>query len=227
MNSRVTLIVVAVFLLLLGYVFFVDQDKPSVQLNATPTRAEAVKPYLFPISTTNVQSIQVRDLRAPREVLLKRAETGWQVVKPEQKAADDFVVTQKINQMITLQASRVLTNVTDLKPFGFVTATLEVRVVMTDTQEYGITVGAKTPGGYDYYAVYTGGKDVFVVSPSVIDDLLAWFDAPPYQPTPTPTFTPTPPVTPTEAGTPPATTAPPNIVPTFVPTPQVTGTPKP
>ncbi|MBI3740901.1 MAG: DUF4340 domain-containing protein [Chloroflexi bacterium] len=233
MNSRVTLIVVAVFIALFGFVFLVDQDKPSQQLNATPTATGIAKPYLFPVASSDVQSIEVRDLRAPRQVKVTRTDAGWRIETPEQKEGDDFKITQMLNRLITLQPSRVLSNVTDLKSFGFITATLEARITLTNTEQYALTVGDKTTGGNDYYAVHTGGKIVFIVSQSVIDDLMAWFDAPPYQPTPTPTFTPTIPVTPTVTGTPPTstpapitpTTAPPNIVPTFVPAP--TNTPRP
>ena len=122
---------------------------------------------------------------------------------------------------------------TNLAPFGLVTATLEVRLVMSDTTAYAITVGDKTPDGSSYYAVYTGDKSkVFLLSSSVVDNLEAWLNTPPYEPTPTATATATPPVTPTVPGTPPAevtpgaaaTAPPPNIVPTLV-IPAVTPTP--
>ena len=102
-------------------------------------------------------------------------------------------------------ATRVLTNVTDLAPYGFITPTLEIRVVMSDTKQYAITVGNKTPNGTSYYVVYTGDKStVFLVNTSNIDEVKGWLDAPPYQPTPMPTFTPspTPSVTDTPAATP-------------------------
>ena len=197
MNPRVTLLVVAAFLALFGYVMFVDPDKPAVQLNATPTTTSVPKPYVFPVSSTDIKSLQVRDLRAAREVKLSRTDAGWQMEKPESKAGDDFKITQMINRIITLQSTRVITTVSDLKPFGFVPAQLEARITMKDGTEYGVLIGDKTPGGNDYYAVHTGSSQVFTLTTSLIDDLLLWFDAPPYQPTPTPTFTPTPVVTPT------------------------------
>ena len=139
-----------------------------------------------------------RDLRRAREVTITRNETGWQISKPETKPADAPQVDSTLTQLTTLQATRVLTNVTDLKPYGLVTATLEVRLVMSDTTAYAITVGDKTPDGSSYYAVYTGDKSkVFLLSSSVVDNLEAWLNTPPYEPTPTATATATPPVTPT------------------------------
>ncbi len=221
MNPRITLIVVALFALLLGYVYFVDINKTPAQLG-TPVPTPA--PQVFSLTSDNVKSIEVRDLRRPREVTITRNENNWQITKPETKPADSTAVQSTLLELTTLQANRVLTNVTDLAPFGLVTATLEVRLVMSDTTAYALTVGNKTPDGSSYYAVYTGDKSkVFLISSSTVDTLNTWLTTPPYEPTATPTATATPPVTPTAAGTesPPATPAagstapPPNIVPTI------------
>lgn len=232
MNPRITLIVVALFALLLGYVYFVELNKTPAQLG-TPVPTAA--PQVFSLSSSNVKNIEVRDLRRTREVTITRNESGWQISKPETKPADAPQVDSTLTQLTTLQATRVLTNVTNLAPFGLVTATLEVRLVMSDTTAYAITVGDKTPDGSSYYAVYTGDKSkVFILPSSAVDSLDAWLNTPPYQPTPTATATATPPVTPTVPGTTPAETTPgaaatappPNIVPTLV-VPVVTPTPTP
>ncbi len=212
MNPRITLIVVALFVLLFGYVYLVEMNKTPEQLG-TPTPVR--QPQVLQLNAKDVKSIEVRDLRAPRETKLTRTETGWTIESPVQKAADSPTVESAIGQLTSLQATRVLTNVTDLAPFGFVTATLEARLIMSDTTPYAVTVGGKTPDGSDYYAVYTGDKSkVFIVSASTITTLLGWLDTPPVEPTPTPTPTvtatptATPPVTPTAATTPELTPAP-------------------
>lgn len=232
MNPRVTLILVAVFAVFFGYVFFVEQNKTPEQLG---TPAPTLAPGIFQLNASNVKSLQVRDLRAPREVDLTRTDKGWQVDKPVQKPADSSAVDNIVSQLVTLKASRVLTNVTDLAPYGFVTATVEARFTMSDTTTYALTIGDKTPDTSGYYAVYTGDKSrVFIVDGSTVSQMLLWLDNPPYEPTPTPTFTPTPPVTATITGTvtaatPPAGTPgapPPNIVPTVeLPTPPPSATP--
>ncbi|MCL4487878.1 MAG: DUF4340 domain-containing protein [Chloroflexi bacterium] len=232
MNPRVTLILVAVFAVLLGYVFFVEQNKTPEQLG---TPAPTTAPEIFQFNTSNVKSLQVRDLRSTREVVLTRTDKGWQVDKPIQKAADSATVDNVVGQLVTLKATRVFTNVTDVAPFGFVTATVEARITMSNTTTYALTIGAKTPDSSGYYAVYTGDKSkVFIISSDVVDQMLGWLNTPPYEPTPTPTFTPTPPVTATITGTltvetPAAATpgaATPNIVPTVaLPTPAPSATP--
>ncbi len=187
MNPRITLIVVALFVLLFGYVYFVEMNKTPEQLG-TPTPVR--QPQVFQLNAKDVKSVEVRDLRAPRQTKLTRTETGWTIDLPVQKAADSSTVESAVGQLTSLQATRVLTNVTDLAPFGFVTATLEARLIMSDTTPYAVTVGGKTPDGSDYYAVYTGDKSkVFIVSASTITTLLGWLDTPPVEPTPTPTPT--------------------------------------
>lgn len=228
MNPRNTAILVALALILLGYVYFVELPKtPEQRGTLVPTPQQAV----FAVKANDVKNIAIRDLRGARQVALERTENGWQVQQPTSKAADSLSVDSAVNQLTSLRASRVLTNVTDIAPFGFVTATLEVRFVMSDTTPFALTIGNKTPDGSNYYAVYTGDRSkVFIVPSAAIESVKAWLDTPPYEPTPLPTSTPTPEGTPgTEGATPGPggpTVAPPNLVPT-VALPPPAGTPTP
>ncbi|MBI5034612.1 MAG: DUF4340 domain-containing protein [Chloroflexi bacterium] len=209
MKPRNTLIVVAVFAVLVGYLYFFEINKTPEQLSAqlgTPTARPPV--YALQFNSSEVASIQVSDLQAPRQVVIKRNGDQWQIAQPADKAADTFPVQSAVSALSSLQASRVLTDVTDLAPYGLVTPTLEVRLVMSDTKQYAITVGGKTPNGASYYVTYTGDKSrVFLVNTGSIDEVKAWLDTPPYQPTPTPTFTPSP--TPSVTDTPAVTPTPP------------------
>ena len=216
MKPRTTLIVVAVFALLVGYIYFFEINKTADQLSAqlgTPTAKPPT--YALQLNASDVNSIQLSDLQAPRQVIVQRNGSDWQVTQPISKTADTFPVESAVSALASLQATRVLTNVTDLAPYGFVTPTLEIRVVMSDTKQYAITIGGKTPNGSSYYVIYTGDKsNVFLINTSNIDEVKGWLDAPPYQPTPTPTFTPSP--TPSVTDTP-----------AITPTPAATDTPKP
>jgi hypothetical protein len=224
-KPRNTLILVAVFAVLFGYVWFVEAPKTPAQLG-TPTPP---MPVVFNLKAADVKSIEIRDLQAPRQVTVTRAGSGWQVEQPVAKGADAPAVDNAVSQLVNLQATRVLTDTTLFSQY-FITPTIEARLVMSDTTSYAITVGNKTPDGSDYYVSYTGDHSkVFLVSTIDIDTLKGWLDTPPYEPTPTPTFTPTtpptatPPVTETITTTQ-TTTAPPGIVPTLIP---ATETPKP
>ena len=207
MNPRTTLIVVALFALLGAYVYFFELNKTPEQLSAQQGTPTAKPPqYALQLNVDNVASLEVTDLRAPRGVKLTRAGDGWRVNQPIDKPADAGQVDSALGALTNLTTSRVLTNVVDLAPFGLVTATLEARIIMSDTTQYALTVGNKSPDGKYYYAVYTGDKaKVFLIDTSSIDSLKGWLDTPPYEPTPTPTFTPSPTLSITD--TPPATLA--------------------
>jgi hypothetical protein len=158
-------------------------------------------------NSSDVSTIQVSDLQAPRQVVIKRNADQWQVTQPTEKTADKFQIDSTLSGLSNLQATRVLTNVTDLAPYGFLTPTLEVRLVMSDTKQYAVTVGGKTPNNSNYYVTYTGDKSqVFLINTGNVDEIKTWLDTPPYQPTPTPTLPPSP--TPSVTDTPVATETP-------------------
>jgi hypothetical protein len=214
-KARNTLILVALFAVLFGYVYFFELNKTPAQLG-TPTPPA---PVVFDLNASDVNSIEIRDLVSSRQVKVTRTGGGWQVDLPVYKAADGGSIDTALSALVQLQATRVLTDVTDVAQY-FVTPTIEARLIMTGTQTYAITVGGETPDGSSYYVTYTGDKSkVFTVATSSIDTLKGWLAAPPYQPTPTPTFTPTPPVTPTAVITATAT-----VTATLIP---ATDTPKP
>jgi hypothetical protein len=201
LNPRTTLIVVVLFALLAGYVFFVEWNKTPEQLNAqlgTPTSKPPA--YVLQFDSLQVQQIQISDLRAARQVTVARSSDGWQL-KPMDQPADKFMVELALGSLANLSANRVLTNVVDLAPYGLVTATLEARVVMSDSKQFAVTIGNKTPDSRYFYAIYTGDKSkVFLIDVGSINTLQDWLDKPPYQPTATPTLPPLP--TPTATETP-------------------------
>ncbi len=212
MKPRTTLIIAAIFALLAGYVYFFELNKTPEQLSqqlGTPTITP--RPYVMQFDPAQVTTLEVADLRAPRQVRLTRDRANWQVTLPIEKGADNFQVESVLTTLANWQATRVLTNVTNLAPFGFVTPTLEVRIAMSDQKEYAITIGNKSPNNMAYYAVYTGDQSrVFLLDTPNVDKLKDWLDTPPYEPTPTPTFTPTltPTATPPIPETPAATETP-------------------
>lgn len=208
MKPQTTLIIVAVFALLAGYVYFFELNKTPEQISATLGTPTAKPPtYVIQVDSLNIKSVELADLRAPREVKVSRTETSWQLNKPVEKPADRFSVESAAAALASLKASRVLTDVTNLGQYGLITPTLEARIVMNDNQQYAITVGGKTADARSYYATYTGDNTrVFLIDASSIDTIKVWLDTPPYEPTPVPTSTPAP--TPVETATPTATETP-------------------
>jgi hypothetical protein len=224
LNPRTTLIVVALFALLAGYVYFIELNKTPVQLGA-PT--QAIQPQVFQLPSGQIDTLEVRDLRSGREIRLRRAgQNGWQFEKPTTREADPLRVEPIITGLAQLQASRIITNATGLDQFGVLAGTLEARMILRDSTPYAIIVGNKTPDGNSYYAIYSGNKEqVFLIATRLVDEFMTWLDAPPYYATPTPTATlaATPTVSATQTVSP--TVPLPSIAPTVLPTPAIT--PKP
>ncbi|MBI5649656.1 MAG: DUF4340 domain-containing protein [Chloroflexi bacterium] len=206
MNQRNTLILVAVLALLAGYVYFFEINKTPEQLSAqlgTPTAPPQA--YIFQLDQKQVRELLVRDLRDGREAHLARNEKGWQILKPVNAPADSEKIEQALGYITTLQATRVLTNVTDIKQFGLGNATLELRVTMQDGAPFALTVGDKTADGASYYVAYTGATNqVFIVSTFVLEGAKVLLDKPPLEPTPLPPPTAT--RAPSDNATPPAAT---------------------
>lgn len=220
MNTRTTLIIVGLFLLVLGYVYFVEFPKTPTQLGQ-PTRPA---PRVFDLASGQVARLELRDLRRAREIQLVRVDKAWQFEKPTTQIADASRVNDTVDGFVILQASRVFTDVTDLSQYGVLTGTLEARMIMRDSSAYAITIGNKTASGDSYYAIYTGAKQapVFIIASRLVDEWVGWFDNLPLPPTPTPTFVPPPTVSATPTVSP--TVAAPSIVPTLLPTPAPTPT---
>jgi hypothetical protein len=204
LKSRSTLILVAVFAALAAYLYFFEINKTPEQLSGqrgTPTATPP--PYVLQLDASKVKSLQIRDLQKGKEVTVNRTDTGWQLL-PLDKPADADKIGQALSYITTLQATRVLTNVTDIKAFGLTSASLELRLVMADNTVYAITVGNKTPNDSGYYVIYTGATDkVFVVETLVIDGAKVFFEAPPLEATATPSAPAAPALaTPEPSGTP-------------------------
>lgn len=221
MNGRTTLVIVGLFLLLGGYIFFFELNKTPAQLGGPPPRPA---PQVFDLPSGQVARLELRDLRKARTIELARIDKAWQFEKPTTQIADSSRVNDTVDGFAVLHASRVFTDVTELAQYGVLTGTLEARIILRDSSTYAITVGNKTAAGDSYYAIYTGSKQapVFIIASRLVDEWLGWFDNPPYPPTPTPTFTPPPTVSATQTVAP--ATAAPTGIPTQVPIPAATPT---
>jgi len=219
-NSRTTLIILGLFAAVLAYIYFFELNKTPAQLAQPPRPA----PKVFDLASGQVARLQLRDLRNGREIQLVRIDNAWQFEKPTTQIAEALRVNDTVDGFAILQASRVLTDVTDLNQFGILTGTLEARMIMRDSTAYAMTVLNKTTAGDSYYAIHSGSKQapVFIIASRLVDEWLGWFDNPPYPPTPTPTRAPSPTVSATQTVS--ATIAAPTGIPTQVPIPAATPT---
>jgi hypothetical protein len=199
-NSRTTLILAGIFLILGAYIYFVELQKSPEQISGQAPRPA---PQVFDLANLDVTRLEIRDLKRAQQINLVRVAGAWQIEQTPPVAADTNRLNDIVDGFKHLQASRVFTDVTDLTQYGVLTGTLEARMISSDSKSYALTVGNKLPAGDSYYAIYTGGKQpLFVIATTLVDEWLGWFDKPPLQPTPAPTSTASPSLTPVPLLTP-------------------------
>ncbi len=192
MKPRNTLILVALFAALVGYLYFFELNKTDAQISATlGTPTARPDPYVFQVNASEAQTFIITDLRFPRAIKVTRDGDGWKMLEPVAYPGDPTKLDALASVMSNLRATRMITNVTNLAAFGLNPAMLEARMVMSDTRTFGFVLGNKTPDNRYYYIAYTGdASKVFLIDTSLGDSLKALLDTPPFKPTATPTLKP-------------------------------------
>lgn len=196
MKVRNTLILVVVFALLAGYVYFFEIKKIEEGEEEEGPKTTQV----FDLVADDVVELTVK---GPEGIARLRHVEGqpWQIEEPIQEEADDVRVTSLVNRLATLTASRTLTETGSLATYGLAEPQLTAELKTRDNQLEALLAGDKNPQGSSYYVQKEGDENVYLVYASTIDDLKRLITEPPKKPTPTPTFTPIAGITVTVAAT--------------------------
>lgn len=188
-----TLGLVAAFLILALFVYL----EPRLTARPTPTPAGASR-NLLDVSSAAIQRIRVIDHANRLEAEVERAADGqWFLTLPTRHLVRQDTIDTLAGGFATLFVQQVISDVTDLSPYGLVTPTYTIVISATD-RVFTLTVGTQTPVGGGYYVRREGDPAVYVVGTFAIDEAKKLITQPPLAtPTPTPTITPTPTSTPT------------------------------
>lgn len=195
MKPRNTLVLLIILILVGGYVYLTQMRAPksdSVDGTAVPT----VEPVLQ-IEETTVLTITVEGPTGQTRLSRTSANDAWLMTTSVPTLttasgpveADPDRASSILFMISGLAASRVLTNVTDLAPFGLVSPEWSCAVETQQGERLVVYLGDKNPLGSSYYAKREGSPNVFLVSVFVGDDLRGLVENPPIKPTPTPTTT--------------------------------------
>jgi Domain of unknown function (DUF4340) len=218
MKLRNTIILAVLLLVLLGYAYYVQaRGGGSATAQATPS---ATPVAMFDFVTDNANKFQVTDVQTNQSVVVTRQGDTWHMQQPKDSATDPLRIASALSDVAHLNATRVLTNATDLSAFGLITGTIEARVTMSDTTQYVLKIGDDTVDHTASYALKNDDKSkVYLIDPSTATTLRDFVANPPYPPTATPTPLPTltPTATPTSTPTPGPGT--PSVTPAPSPTP--------
>ncbi len=162
-SFRSTLVLFVVLVGLVGYIYFVESRKP-----ATPAGEDA-KPKVFSVAADRIGELTVKPASGDATVL-RKADGAWQIVQPEQSAADDAEVSGLTSGLASLEIQRVVDeNPRNLKQYGLEQPRLDVAFKAAgDKNERHLLVGDKTATGGDLYAKLQNEKRVFLI-PAYLD----------------------------------------------------------
>ena len=194
MKWRNTILVLIVFALLAGYVYFFEMRKKEPE--TTPEEEEKI---VFQIPQDDVVELIVESDEGKRTRLVKEGEEPWKMVEPAEEEADTRRVDAMVFRFVRLKANGFFTATAEsLADYGLGVPKLTAKAVLKDKSEKALLVGNKTPNKANYYMMKKDVLDrIYLVESTFGDDLWRLITEPPKKPTPTPTatITPTPEIT--------------------------------
>ncbi len=186
MKFRNTLILVAIAILLGGYVLFVERKTaPQDEQDATiPTPLAAALTF----SSSDARSVVIARASQGQRTELTYGDDGlWRLIAPVQDEADQEQVIRFVESLSQLRPSRALTETTgqpadyDLDP-----PDIQVDVTMQDGAVHTLRLGAMNPSQSGYYGQVASDATIYLMPFSVGADAERMLNTPPIKPTPTP-----------------------------------------
>jgi hypothetical protein len=207
-NTWVLLIILAA---LVGFAFYLKDQKARSVAQATPTPGSML---LFNSSEGTPNDIKVADSTGTAVEVARNSSGTWALKAPTAAAADQGAAEAAATQVGDL---RILSDV-QLGPdvVGLDKPSYVITVVFSGGQTHKLTVGSVTPIQDGYYVQEDGGK-IQIAEKQGLDSILGLIKTPPYAATATPAVSPTPTRQP-DTPTPEDTITPPPAMATGAPT---------
>lgn len=159
-----TIVLVVVLAGLVGYIYFVDANRPASGTAET-------KPKAFEVSPENIEEVQIKNV-AGETARVQRVEANWQLLEPEKADADAAAVATVTSSLASLEVQRVVDEApADLAQYGLNPPRIDVAFRVKDQKDFQrLLVGEKTPTGSDVYAKRPDENRVFLIS-SYLDSI--------------------------------------------------------
>jgi hypothetical protein len=189
MVRRSTFIVIAVFVILLGILLYL-QNRPAEELDiSTPTPTpEAV----IDLAITDVTGLRIVNAEGSIFYATRDVAGTWTLVQPSlQGVLESGTIDAKLQGIIYLQPLTSMDASIGLEVLGLVDPRYVVRLSLVDGREILYEIGEETPTQSGYY-VQLNNTDVFVAQKFSMDSVLGMLETIPLQPTQTPAVTETP-----------------------------------
>lgn len=192
MNFRFTVILLAVFVVLVGAAIVVARSGPAPAESAPSSKDAELQVLRFDDKLASSLQVTRGDLTIQVD---KGADGGW-ILQPTGEPADRVRVSSLLVRLSTLHAiRRISEGEADRTAYGLDQSALRVKVELDNGDVHTLIVGAETPTKTGRYA--TGGRagTYYVIASSFYDELDRLLKEPPKAP-PTPTAGPSPEATP-------------------------------
>ena len=185
MNSRVTLLLVALLLVLAAYVYFYELNGSQPEDEA----AVGVPLYSTPYREYDVVELEITGLHSMAR--FRRTDEAldlpWKMVTPQAippEQLDQVRVNGAAVRLAKLSASQVITGVNDLAQYGLHSPELTTTLTISNGQKLVFYAGAPAPvGGSRYIRTLENETTVYLVFGFAVDDLFRMVEEPPLMPT--------------------------------------------
>jgi hypothetical protein len=181
MIRRNTWILLALFVVLLGAVWFIQRSKTINGVTSTPI---SVENFLFKNISESITSLRVQDTKSNVVVLDRDPSGSWILKEPAGKPTDAGLAEQTMSQLASLSAVTEITQTQDLNAYGVATPVYTITVTLSGGLQRTALVGNETPTSSGYY-VLVDKSSLVIVSKYGMDAFLNVLSNPPILVTPT------------------------------------------
>jgi hypothetical protein len=179
MVRRSTWILLAVFVLLVGFAWLFQryQTKKVENLStATPTVAAV---SVFNINGTQVDLVDISDSSGGKvEFKLKPETNQWSLADEPSDQVDSFLIGSNLAQLFAITAQETITQTIPLDAIGLAFPTFTIKLTTTDGEIIQMYIGSVTPVGEGFYVRVDSGP-IIIVDKAVMDGVIDMFLSPP------------------------------------------------
>lgn len=153
---RSTLVLLALFLAIGGYAWFVERERP-------PASEADANEQAFDVAAGRITDLTVNAANGDVTVLTRTEnEIDWEVTAPVETEADDNAATAIATTLAALEIRRVVEDAAaDLAPFGLAEPPVRVTFATPDGDPTTLSVGDESPTGGEHYAA-VGSRVILV-----------------------------------------------------------------
>ena len=164
---RSTLVLLVAFLVIGGYAWFVERERPPASEGDPPEQAFGdLEADAITALTVTADNGDVTELSRAGEGV-----NDWTVTSPIDAPADSNAATSIASSVAALEIRRVVQEtVVDLSPFGLAPPAFSVTFTTADAEPRTVAVGDETPTGGERYATIGDGRLLLI--PGFLDSTL-------------------------------------------------------